>query len=77
MRIVNTLLTKVDGLDSCRGVFVPMAMNWPDMLDPAICRPGWLDKFLYVNLPTADEQAEIIRMLLTQRRTLPWTMSRK
>jgi ribosome biogenesis ATPase len=34
------------------------------MIDPAMCRPGRLDKLLYVDLPTADERAEIIRTVI-------------
>ena len=36
------------------------ATNRPDMIDPAMVRPGRLDKLLYVDLPTADERAEIL-----------------
>jgi SpoVK/Ycf46/Vps4 family AAA+-type ATPase len=53
------LLTELDGLDSHRGAFVLAATNWPDMLDLAMCCPGWLDKLLYVDLPSPDEHAEI------------------
>ncbi|KAH9178379.1 P-loop containing nucleoside triphosphate hydrolase protein [Lactarius sanguifluus] len=60
-RVVNTLLTELDGLDARRGVFVLGATNRPDMLDPAMCRPGRLDKLLYVDLPEPDERAEICR----------------
>ena len=67
-RVVNTLLTELDGLDARRGVFVLAATNRPDMLDPAMCRPGRLDKLLYVDLPAPDERAEIVRTLLTRRR---------
>ncbi|KAI0064956.1 ribosome biogenesis ATPase RIX7 [Artomyces pyxidatus] len=66
-RVVNTLLTELDGLDARRGVFVLGATNRPDMIDPAMCRPGRLDKLLYVDLPTADERAEIMRTLLSRR----------
>ena len=62
-RVVNTLLTELDGLDERKGVYVIGATNRPDMIDPAMCRPGRLDKLLYVDLPTADERAEIIRTL--------------
>lgn len=65
---MNTLLTELDGLDARRGVFVLAATNRPDMLDPAMCRPGRLDKLLYVDLPAPDERAEIVRTLLTRRR---------
>lgn len=40
------------------------ATNRPDMIDPAMCRPGRLDKLLYVDLPTAEERVEILRTLL-------------
>ncbi|KAH9068199.1 P-loop containing nucleoside triphosphate hydrolase protein [Lactarius deliciosus] len=60
-RVVNTLLTELDGLDARRGVFVLGATNRLDMLDPAMCRPGWLDKLLYVDLPSPDERTEIVR----------------
>jgi ribosome biogenesis ATPase len=58
-RVVNTLLTELDGLDARKSVYVIAATNRPDMIDPAMCRPGRLDKLLYVDLPTADERAEI------------------
>ncbi|KAH9955936.1 ribosome biogenesis ATPase RIX7 [Russula dissimulans] len=67
-RVVNTLLTELDGLDARRGVFVLAATNRPDMLDPAMCRPGRLDKLLYVDLPAPDERGEIVRTLLARRR---------
>ena len=68
-RVVNTLLTELDGLDPRRGVFVLAATNRPDMLDPAMCRPGRLDKLLYVDLPAPEERAEIIRTLLAGSKT--------
>ena len=58
--MVNTLLTELDGLDERREVYVIAATNRPDMIDPALCRPGRLDKLLYVDLPSADERVEII-----------------
>lgn len=60
-RVVNTLLTELDGLDARKSVYVIAATNRPDMIDPAMCRPGRLDKLLYVDLPSADERAEIVR----------------
>ncbi|EMD33537.1 hypothetical protein CERSUDRAFT_160523 [Gelatoporia subvermispora B] len=62
-RVVNTLLTELDGLDARRCVYVLAATNRPDMIDPAMCRPGRLDKLLYVDLPAPDERAEIVRTL--------------
>jgi ribosome biogenesis ATPase len=47
-RVVSTHLTELDGLDPRRGIFVLAATNRPDLLDPAMCRRGRLDKLLYV-----------------------------
>ncbi|GJJ16253.1 hypothetical protein Clacol_010549 [Clathrus columnatus] len=69
-RVVNTLLTELDGLDARKAVYVIAATNRPDMIDPAMCRPGRLDKLLYVDLPSADERAEIVQTML-QRRKIP------
>ena len=44
-------------------MYVIAATNRPDMIDPAMCRPGRLDKLLYVDLPSADERAEIVRKM--------------
>jgi ribosome biogenesis ATPase len=44
-------------------VFVVAATNRPDMIDPAMLRPGRLDKLLYVPLPTAKNRADIIGTL--------------
>lgn len=63
-RVVNTLLTELDGLDSRKSVYVIAATNRPDMIDPAMVRPGRLDKLLYVDLPTPGEQVEILRTLM-------------
>lgn len=63
-RVVNTLLTELDGLESRKSVYVIAATNRPDMIDPAMVRPGRLDKLLYVDLPTGDERAEIVRTMV-------------
>ncbi|TXT07283.1 hypothetical protein VHUM_03453 [Vanrija humicola] len=60
-RVVNTLLTELDGLDTRKAVYVIGATNRPDMIDPAMVRPGRLDKLLYVDLPTSSERLEILR----------------
>ncbi|WVO17520.1 hypothetical protein L204_105214 [Cryptococcus depauperatus] len=60
-RVVNTLLTELDGLDSRKAVYVIGATNRPDMIDPAMVRPGRLDKLLYVDLPSATERFEILK----------------
>ncbi|KAF9522152.1 P-loop containing nucleoside triphosphate hydrolase protein [Crepidotus variabilis] len=63
-RVVNTLLTELDGLDARKSVYVIAATNRPDMIDPAMVRPGRLDKLLYVDLPTGSERVEILRTLM-------------
>ncbi|KAL2831994.1 P-loop containing nucleoside triphosphate hydrolase protein [Aspergillus cavernicola] len=63
-RVVNTLLTELDGLGSSRqGIYVIAATNRPDIIDPAMLRPGRLETLLFVNLPSPLERAEIIQTL--------------
>merc|ERR1712070_768715 len=59
-RVVNQLLTEMDGLESRRSVFVIAATNRPELIDPAMMRPGRLDKLLYVPLPSPDDRASIL-----------------
>lgn len=68
-RVVNTLLTELDGLNDRQGIFVVGATNRPDMIDPAMLRPGRLDKTLYIELPTALERGEILKTLTKANRT--------
>ncbi|KAM5530497.1 hypothetical protein V8D89_015851 [Ganoderma adspersum] len=63
-RIVNTLLADLDSLDARKAVYVIAATNRPNMIDPAMCRPGHLDKLLYVDLPSAAERVEIVRKMM-------------
>lgn len=68
-RVVNTLLTELDGLGSSRqGIYVIAATNRPDIIDPAMMRPGRLETLLFVNLPDENERAEILYALV---RNLP------
>lgn len=68
-RVVNTLLTELDGLNDRKGVFVIGATNRPDMIDPAMIRPGRLDKTLYIELPSATERFEILKTLVKANNT--------
>jgi transitional endoplasmic reticulum ATPase len=56
-RIVNQLLTEMDGIQSLKGVVVLGATNRPDILDPALLRPGRFDRVLYV--PPPDKTARL------------------
>uniref|UniRef100_A0A0G4I8T5 AAA+ ATPase domain-containing protein n=1 Tax=Chromera velia CCMP2878 TaxID=1169474 RepID=A0A0G4I8T5_9ALVE len=60
-RVVNQLLTEMDGVADRRSVFVLAATNRPDIVDPAMLRPGRLDKLLYVPLPSRDGRLEILQ----------------
>ena len=56
-RIVNQLLTEMDGLERLEGVVVIAATNRPDIIDPALLRPGRFDRLIYV--PPPDEKARL------------------
>ncbi|XP_070071980.1 nuclear valosin-containing protein-like isoform X3 [Drosophila takahashii] len=60
-RIVNQLLTEMDGVEERKGVYILAATNRPDIIDPAILRPGRLDTILYVGFPEQGERAEILK----------------
>ncbi|KAF9298584.1 hypothetical protein BGZ74_009310 [Mortierella antarctica] len=62
-RVVNTLLTELDGMENRAAVYVIAATNRPDIIDPAMLRPGRLDKLLYVQLPTKEERLDILNTL--------------
>jgi len=54
-RVVNQLLSEMDGIESLEGVVVIAATNRPDIIDPAVLRPGRLDRHVYI--PAPDEEA--------------------
>lgn len=70
MRVVNQMLTEMDGVESRRGVFLLAATNRPDIIDPAVLRPGRLDKIVYVGLPGPQDRTDILRAL-TKNGTKP------
>ncbi|XP_043992717.1 nuclear valosin-containing protein-like [Gambusia affinis] len=70
VRVVNQLLTEMDGLETRRQVFIMAATNRPDIIDPAILRPGRLDKTLYVGLPCAADRHAIL-LTVTKGGTRP------
>jgi len=61
--MVNQLLTEMDGLEGRRNVYIVAATNRPDLIDPAMLRPGRLDKLLFVPLPTPEERVSILTTL--------------
>ncbi|KAJ9646292.1 Ribosome biogenesis ATPase rix7 [Knufia peltigerae] len=63
-RVTNTLLAELDGVGSDRdGIYVVAATNRPDMIDPAMLRPGRLETLLFVGLPDAEGRVDILRTL--------------
>ncbi|KYM85704.1 Peroxisome biogenesis factor 1 [Atta colombica] len=62
-RVVNQLLTQLDGVEDREGVAVVAASSRPDLLDPALLRPGRLDKCLHCPLPNELEREEIFTVL--------------
>ncbi|KAG0134019.1 P-loop containing nucleoside triphosphate hydrolase protein [Tuber indicum] len=60
-RVVNTLLTELDGRDNRKGIYVIGATNRPDVIDPAMLRPGRYDKLLFIDLPDKDGRLEILK----------------
>jgi transitional endoplasmic reticulum ATPase len=56
-QVVSQMLTEMSGLEDLTGVVVMAATNRPDMIDPALLRPGRFDKLIYVSAP--DEKARL------------------
>ncbi|RAO10257.1 AAA family ATPase [Micromonospora noduli] len=60
-RVVAALLTELDGVETLRNVVVVGATNRPDLVDPALLRPGRLERLVYVPPPDGPARAEILR----------------
>lgn len=56
-QVLNTLLNEIDGVEELKGVIIIGATNRPDTIDPALLRPGRLDRHVYVSPP--DEEARL------------------
>lgn len=64
VQITSEMLSEIDGIKSATNIVVIGATNRPDMLDPAILRPGRFDKLVYVRPPTSANRAEMFRRYL-------------
>ncbi|KAF8472814.1 hypothetical protein BDZ91DRAFT_775278 [Kalaharituber pfeilii] len=62
-RVVNQMLTQMDGAEGLEGVYVLAATSRPDLIDPALLRPGRLDKSLLCDLPDFGDRVDILRAL--------------
>merc|ERR1719235_2823981 len=60
-RVINQILTEIDGVGDRKSVFVIGATNRPDILDSAIMRPGRLDQLIYIPLPDYDSRMSIFQ----------------
>ena len=61
-RVLNQMLAEMDGIENINDILVVGATNRPDMLDPAILRPGRFDKILLVNAPDEIGRENILRI---------------
>ena len=59
---LNQLLSELDGFEPTENVIVMAATNRPDILDPALLRPGRFDRRITVDLPSASERLEVLRL---------------
>jgi transitional endoplasmic reticulum ATPase len=62
-KVVAQLVTEMDGIQEYKGVVVLAATNRPDLIDPALLRPGRFDKLVYVPPPDFNARLEILRIL--------------
>jgi transitional endoplasmic reticulum ATPase len=63
-RVINQILTEMDGIGSKKTVFIIGATNRPDIIDPAILRPGRLDQLIYIPLPDEGSRMSILKSCL-------------
>ncbi|OLS27801.1 MAG: VCP-like ATPase [Candidatus Heimdallarchaeota archaeon LC_2] len=61
-RVVSQLLTEIEGLEKLENVIVLAGTNRPDILDPALLRPGRFDRLLYVTPPNLDGRKKILKI---------------
>ncbi|GIQ82722.1 protein of unknown function DUF3437 [Kipferlia bialata] len=60
-RVMNQLLTEIDGMGGKKNVFIIGATNRPDILDPALMRPGRLDQLIYIPMPDTTSRVSILK----------------
>ncbi len=61
-RLLSLLLSELDGMDRSEGIIMVGSTNKPDMVDPALLRPGRFDKIIYVPPPDKEERKEILKI---------------
>ena len=61
-RIVNQLLTSMDGIENMEGVVVIASTNRPDIIDTALLRPGRFDRMIYIPVPDKEARLKILKV---------------
>jgi len=61
-KVVNQLLTSMDGIEGLKNVMIMGATNRPDMIDPALLRPGRFDKMILIGKPDIDARVKILEV---------------
>ena len=70
-RILNQILTEMDGMGKKKQVFIIGATNRPDIIDPALMRPGRLDQLIYIPLPDEPSRLSIFKAVLRKSPLAP------
>ena len=70
-RVLNQLLTEMDGVGAKKNLFFIGATNRPDILDEALIRPGRLDQLIYIPLPDKPSRANVIKAVLRKSPIAP------
>jgi cell division protease FtsH len=68
---LNQMLAEMDGFEATEGIVMMAATNRPDILDPALLRPGRFDRQILVPLPTQDERRDILKVHFQDKRIGP------
>jgi len=63
-RVINQMLTEMDGVGAKKNVFIIGATNRPDIIDPALMRPGRLDQLIYIPMPDYESRLSVLRSVL-------------
>eukprot|EP00614_Pseudopedinella_elastica_P034092 CAMPEP_0172644246 /NCGR_PEP_ID=MMETSP1068-20121228/239109_1 /TAXON_ID=35684 /ORGANISM="Pseudopedinella elastica, Strain CCMP716" /LENGTH=804 /DNA_ID=CAMNT_0013458437 /DNA_START=508 /DNA_END=2922 /DNA_ORIENTATION=- len=63
-RVINQILTEIDGVGAKKNVFIIGATNRPDIIDPALMRPGRLDQLVYIPMPDLESRLCILKSCL-------------
>jgi len=70
-RVLNQILTEMDGIESKKSVFIIGATNRPDIIDSALMRPGRLDQLIYIPLPDQSARVQVFKAVLKKSPIAP------